>query len=91
MVWDELIGELVDLNTHGSYVDIIVDIGRLVELPMPLGSITYIRESHERDERRVSILKTDHSYIIRLDREPYNYLRKKLNIEVSENACVRTS
>jgi hypothetical protein len=55
-------------------------------LNIPIDSITYkINSLNEENERNISILRVNHGYIIKLEEELYNILRKNTNLKLNEN------
>ena len=57
-----------------------------MEMQIPLDSVTFRAESSdEGDRRRVSILRTNSRYVIRLDEELYDFLSEKYNHKLNEN------
>lgn len=53
---------------------------------IPIDSITYkINSLNEENERNISILRVNHGYIIKLEEELYNILRKNTNLKLNEN------
>jgi hypothetical protein len=55
-------------------------------LNIPIDSITYkINSLNEENERSISILRVNHGYIIKLEEELYNILRKNTNLKLNEN------
>jgi hypothetical protein len=84
--WEEITGKIVDVKIFDGCTEIIVKSERIMEMQIPLNSVTFKAEpSEEGDKRRVSILRTSSGYVVRLDEGLYDYLSKKYNHKLSEN------
>jgi len=78
--WDEITGKLIDVKICDGRTKILVKSERIMEMQVPLESVTFRAEpSEEGDSRRVSILRISTGYVVRLDEGLYDFLSKKYN------------
>ena len=84
--WEEITGKIVDIKIFDGCTEIIVKSERIMEMQIPLNSVTFKAEpSEEGDRRSVSILRTSSGYVVRLEKGLYDYLSKKYNHKLSAN------